>query len=72
MPETLLGRDSNIDVFMCVKFAKFLRTTILKNICEKPATLLRRDLQDEICKIFRKTYSEEPLRTTALHFLCIA
>ena len=32
-PATLLKWDSKIDLFL-VKFAKFLRTPILKNICE--------------------------------------
>ena len=33
-PATLLGRDSNTG-FLLVKFAKFLRASILKNICER-------------------------------------
>ena len=33
-PATLLKRDSKIDLFL-VKFAKFLRTPIFKNICER-------------------------------------
>ena len=32
--ETLLTRDSNTDVFLLL-FVKFLRTPILKNICER-------------------------------------
>ena len=38
-PATLLKRDFNIGFFF-VKFAKFLRALVLKNICERPTASL--------------------------------
>ena len=72
-PETSLRRDSNIDVFLCVKFAKFFKNTYFEKHLRKACNFIKKRLQHKCFSMkFARFLGKPILKNLCERLLCIS